>query len=233
MPLPPQFPKIPSSARLPHFFQNWQQVTSDRVVLNWVRGIPLQFQTQPPNTHVVSNPQMKPLVEQTADQEIASLILKGAIAETQTRGFCSPIVSFEVIRRLQTDPKPKIVKLLHYSTSLQNGRSGLPPEYYTKGRLSGQNRPKGCVPDHGNEPRSFSVPPVHMETQNLSILKSQTTPTQSLVFLGFQIDTRGMTIHVPTSTLKSIRQHVHRLRIKRACSLRALFLAQSPKPREL
>lgn len=65
------------------FFEKWEEITSDPVVLETVSGYKIPFSSVPPARPILEEPSLSPAVAKQCDAEIARLLNKGAIVQVE------------------------------------------------------------------------------------------------------------------------------------------------------
>jgi len=72
---------LPTAGRLQHFVDTWQGLTSDKTILEFIKGVKIQFNCNPPSNYFMSEINCSDTESEAIDSEINTYLRKGIILE--------------------------------------------------------------------------------------------------------------------------------------------------------
>ena len=178
-PLPLSLPNIPVGGRLAHFAQNWAEISDDKWVLSVVRkGYRIPFLKHPilsPDPVFFQQP-----LSQQLEEEIASLLSKGAVEEIiqECPGYYSRIFPLsQEERETQADNRPLCAQPFCLHRDIQNGDTEKSERRHSVKRLGifiGSDGRLFACPDTSSVSQ---IPQIHAERSSVPV---QGTPIRPL-----------------------------------------------------
>ena len=159
------------AGRVSHFLPNWKVLTQDQWVLHIVAGYQLDLISSPCQVDMSQHIQTTTENLTLTTAEVAELLSKGAIVETQLYpdNYVSKVFQVEKRWRSVVGDQPKGAQSVCGARALQDGGPPLSPRPTPARRLDSKVRPEGCIPSGPNPPKPSTTSHLPLGGEKLQI----------------------------------------------------------------